>query len=651
MTVMDSADLAAVARAFLKDPSSSSFEEVYQLIWNAWDVKNEKELLKDVVRDLISEVCTDIMGFTSESEHIIELWKYRFDYFREKLAILTNLFVFYDSVVEEPEENVAARARRSIEENCFQTRLALPIQNDVRKIFHAVLDRLEPMHECIKPVSHFMFCVSHEWYDSIFDRILQEVTEVSFAEAQWHEEDDHFVAMLYESYTKVHAAIKENMEKQSVDLFNGLFNRLVVEKHGERLVSEKMVSRCCEDLELLRELHFVVSLGPKELYGQFVKMYVDLLKRELDKCGGFGTEDEFSTFAANVARIYTSTQDVIRDCFGSGRQFASAINSAFVKFLTDKNFGHELCLFINKRLAGEPWIETLGRFVKNDPAFEDLYITLLARRLLGPKPDLEREKSVIEEFKAVGVVLDKAERMLVDIARAERKVLQNDTATVDLVVLFGGSWPMLHPVDFALPEPFNTMFNEMKALLGADGDEQHTFALSDRCSPVEFSDGTTSFSLPFIHACIVCVVMQFGPISKPVVAEYLKMKESDVKAHVDSLISTGIFSENENMLQFVGPPSRVIDECGEEVEAPQAAEDPIMFTNVTDQINAAIVHFLKPRRFATYDEIQEAVRKIVPSHFLSFITDEKIKRSLEKLIEGTVIMHHHRDNSYRYRKT
>ena len=648
MTVMDSADLAAVARAFLKDPANSSFEEVYQLIWNAWDERNEKDLLKDVLRDLISEVCNEIMGFTSESEHIIELWKFRFDYFREKLAILTNLFVFYDSVVEDPEDSVAARARKLVEENCFQTRFSLSIQNDVRKMFHAVLDRLEPMHECIKPVSHFMFCVSHEWYDSIFDRILQEVTEVSFAEAQWHEEDDHFVAMLYESYTKVHASIKENLEQQSVELFDGLFNRLVVEKHGERLVSEKMVSRCCEDLELLRELHFVVSLGPKELYGQFVRMYVNLLKQELEKCGGFENEDEFNTFAANVARIYTSSQDVIKECFGSGRQFASAINSAFVKFLTDKNFGHELCLFINKKLVGEPWIDTLGRFVKNDPAFEDLYTTLLARRLLGAKPDVEREKSVIEKFKGAGVVLDKAERMLVDIARAERKTLRNDTATVDLIVLFGGSWPMLHPVDFALPEPFRTMFNEMKALLGADGDQQHTFALSDRCSPVEFSDGTTSFSLPFIHACIACVVMQFGPISATAIAEHLKMKESDIKAHVDALVSTGIFSENENMLQFVGPPSRVIDECGEEDEGTHAAEDPIMFTHVSDQINAAVVHFLKPRNFATYDEIREAVLQTIPSHFV--ITDEKIQRSLDKLIEGTVIMHHRGHDSYRYRK-
>lgn len=676
-------DLRSAARAFVHNPEECSFESLYRMIWETWHQENGKEELQAVIRELLVEICEEVMAIQSETDHIIELWKHRFDYFTHHVRILINAFVFYETAVDNPEDRIAIRSRKTVQEMCLQSTSSLQMQAGITELYRSLFEQCQPLPEFVAPVAHFMSRASPELYELIFERGLEECLERHVSSMTFPPEDDNLVAMLYSMCTTLEKLISERLEPNASQVFRAAFKNFILKKLSDRLVAREMLIRCHEDFELLRQLHAVITLGDTDLQNRFADTYATLLHESLEQCFE-KNEDDFDAFATCVARSYSENQEIIQECFGNDQHMAVSIHRTFVKFLDEKRFGHELCVYADKKLVNEYWLSILGKFIANDVAFQEEYTTFLARRLLGWKPNPKREEKLLRIFSNAEVMLEGASSMINDFNQAERSTATDFNRDLlppcfspawqmTLTVLFSAAWPMLHAAEFTLPEPLSKFYNlslaarchvlrslgessdrsvagvHMLSSLEGVSEKNKNVYLSDRYSLVEFTRQERykkRFSLPLAHACIVIVVMQNGTGSIESINNVLGMKKPDLKAKLDSLVKCGILSLTDGDYQFEGPPTGDVDEESEPVHAD---EDELMYSNVRDQIEAATVRFLKPRRYATFAEIREAVLNAVPRRFP--ITDDKIRLSLEKLLERSLIIEYHgEEDAYRYCK-
>lgn len=658
---MAETDLRTAARAFVHNPEECSFESLYRMIWETWHQENGKEELQGVIRELLVEICEGVMAIQSETDHIIELWKHRFDYFTHHVRILINAFVFYETAIDNPEDRIAIRSRKTVQEMCLQSTSSLQMQAGITELYRSLFEHCQPLPEFVAPVAHFMARASPELYELIFDRGLEECLERHVSSMTFPPEDDNLVAMLYGMFTTLDKLISERLEPNASQTFRAAFNNFILKKLSDRLVAREMLIRCHEDLELLRQLHAVITLGDTELQNRFADTYATLLHERLEECFE-KNEDNFDGFATCVARSYSENQEIIQECFGNDQHMAVSIHRTFVKFLDEKRFGHELCVYADKKLVNEYWLSILGKFIANDVAFQEEYANFLARRLLGLKPNPKREAKLLSMFSNAGVMLEGASSMINDFNQANKSTSTGTNKDLlppcfspawqmTLTVLFSASWPMLHAAEFTLPEPLRLVYNTSVRTFhmldkGVSGKNVY---LCDRYSLVEFTRQERykkRFSLPLAHACIVIVVMENGTCSIDSINDALGMKKPDLKAKLDSLVKCGILSLTDGRYEFEGPPTGDVDEESEPV---RENEDELMYSNVRDQIEAATVRFLKPRRYATFAEIREAVLNAIPRRFP--ITDDKIRLSLAKLLERSLIIEYHgEEDAYRYCK-
>ena len=234
------------------------------------------------------------------------------------------------------------------------------------------------------------------------------------------------------------------------------------------------------------------------------------------------------------------------------------------------------------------------------------------------------------------------------------KIKYNNTE-VSLILLNQYCWSMLNEPQYRPPQIFLDMFEKSyENLKDQDYFFRKSIHMNERWSTVEFSDGKTTFTLPFIYACFVQTILEKGPMTQADLCKILEISESLGQQALEFLFRAKIFQKNEDQLiYFSGPPSNAInddDNGNEEHKLDKHSElelDPIYYSDCNDQIQASILRFLKKERFAFEDKIIEVVYQLVPSHFP--VTNEKIKKCLEKLLElGYIIHQGTKTNSYRY---
>jgi hypothetical protein len=179
--------------------------------------------------------------------------------------------------------------------------------------------------------------------------------------------------------------------------------------------------------------------------------------------------------------------------------------------------------------------------------------------------------------------------------------------------------------------------------------ERKIARLSTLCSTVDFSDGTTTFSLPLLQALVVERVIEHGPTPPSDLVLELRLKAEEVEPAVGELARRKIVRVADGRVCFVGPPQEQFEE-GLPGEPQRMPEDPALFTNIGQAIESAIMLYLKNRRFAPFDEIKAGVYEIVPRHFP--VTDEKIRIAIERLVANFYICQHPGGaERYRYIKT
>jgi hypothetical protein len=129
----------------------------------------------------------------------------------------------------------------------------------------------------------------------------------------------------------------------------------------------------------------------------------------------------------------------------------------------------------------------------------------------------------------------------------------------------------------------------------------------------------------------------------------LRLEPEEIEPIVVELCRRKIVRIADGCVNFVGPPEEAFEE-GLPGAPQRIPEDPALFTNIGQAIEAAIMFYLKTRRFAPFDEIKAGVYDIVPRHFP--VTDEKIRIAIERLVANFYICQHPSGaDRYRYIKT
>lgn len=677
---------------FIQSPGDYSFESIYQKIYKLCiDQPSGNQELKSVIVSIINFFCETIFSYQqNDYESNIDVLKRRLDEFTRVIVLLANIFSYYDSQVEKPEKVTEVAVQAVLNKYFLLETTVTSLQKDISDIFNPFLRSNGTIPDSLKLPSLFIYTINSDLYKRIFETTI--TNEVNFYFQTLNiEEKDTFeqIDFLYGIYAYVSEAIESFLQQSTVTLFKELFCKGVMKKDLliDKLVSEETIQQI-QDPELLSKLFYLVKLGPSEWETSFISHYSTNIRSKLNLIisslneessqadsnqdenenankestpkESFVLADKFYEFAEKVSLLFTETQEITQNYFDDSEAVHRSVWNTFSRFLRGQNFTHELCLYLDKTVTMPPFLTVLCGFIKDDTSFEENYGIFMTHRLLL-HPDTVKEENLLISLKDAGIELEKP-RLMLDDFQKEPKVLtkygENQTQ-VSLVMLHKFCWPSLHIPEFDPPKMFVDMFNSSIREMNYDNSRK-TIRMCDRYSAVEFSDGTQTFSLPFAHACIVQTILSKGPMTKEQICAELNMKKQQATEIINSLLHTKILTEDEadHKLAFLGPPTVSLNSernSGKEGEsddtegigANRMQEDPVLYTNCNDQIDAAILRFLKQRRFAPSKEIKEAVYAMVPSKFP--VTDAKIDACLQKLFEKELIMHHGgNSDSYRY---
>ncbi|OHS95881.1 hypothetical protein TRFO_10292 [Tritrichomonas foetus] len=661
---------------FISSPGDYLFESVYQRIYQICQSSGKQEI-KNVVSIIIQQICESATTLPpQENESNIDLLNRRLDRFKQDIILIANIFSYYDSHAEKGEKVHEIAVQTILSKYFLLETTVTVLQKDISDIFNPVLRNQVAVPESVKSISSFVHIMNEDLYKRIFDNTL--TNEVNFYFQTLNLEEMPIfdrINSLYEIYTRVNEVLSESLQSNTVTLFKELFCNGVMQKDIDVLVSQASIMKI-EDPELLGKLYFLVKLGPSQWENNFVTFLTGSVRSRLEDIFninnssnssnpatlqpnnsnlvtvngnnvsiGSSYAENFYEYTQKVSEIYSELMNTIQNYLGNSELVTRFVYNTFSRFLGDQNFPHELCIFLDKTLEPAPFLTVLGRFLKSDTSFEENYGIFLAHRLLS-NPNPEAEEVLLKVMTEAGVVLEKPMSMLSDFNTAPKLTENVLNTEVSLVMLNRFYWSSLHIPEFTPPKIFTDMFDHAVAAMKYDTFRKNV-RMSDRYSTVEFSDGTTTFSLPFTHACIVQTVLSDGPINKFELCNRLIIRYIDALPAIKFLIQAKILHVEDDILSFLGPPATTFNESGETIEPERAPEDPVLYTNCSDQINAAILRFLKQKRFAGIEEIKEAVYNTVPNKFP--VTDEKISACLKKMLEKELIMHHGGNtNSYRY---
>lgn len=685
-------NLQSEAINFIQNPGDSSFESICQKIYKSClDQPNGNPELKNVIVNIINITCENIISLPlNEGEGNIDYLERRLNEFTRIIVLLENIFSYYDSQVEKPEK-VTEIAVQTILSKYFTLETTITsLQEDLSEIFNPFLRDNGIIPASIKFPALFIYTIDPELYKKIFETTITKEVNIYFQTLNIEEKDPfEQIDFLYTIYIYVSEAISTYLQPSTVALFKELFCKGVMKKDQliDKLVSEEALLHM-QDQELLGKLFSLVKLGTSQWEDSFINHYSTNIRTKLnliisginedssqaetssienassDKIStpkeSLVLSDKFYDFAERVSNFFTETQEIIQNYLDNSEAVSKSVWNTFSRFLRGHNFTHELCLYLDKTVTMQPFLTVLCGFIKGDTSFEENYGIFMTHRLLL-HPDPEKEEELLTSLKEAGIELEKPRLMLDDFVKSPKidiRYGENETQ-VSLVMLHKFCWPSLHIPEFDPPQLFIDMFDSSVHELDFN-DSRKTIRMSDRYSTVEFSDGTRTFSLPFVHACIVHTILSEGPMSREQICSKLNMKKQLAIEKINSLLQTKILIEDENdhKLAFLGPPTVSFKSEGnsgkegetgdnQDIGPDRMPEDPVLYTDCSDQIDAAILRFLKQRRFAPSKEIKEAVYSMVPNKFP--VTDAKIETCLQKLFEKELIMHHGgNSDSYRY---
>jgi hypothetical protein len=410
------------------------------------------------------------------------------------------------------------------------------------------------------------------------------------------------------------------------------------------LLSVDSVRVFADDPELLRRLYSIVRLGNWQ--SDFILHYTELIKAKLDAID----DSDFGSMASTVTELYVQSKTAICGSCDGLPELLHSVHSAVGSYLHNHQFSHQLCIFIHRRNDPTPFLPVIGPFLLSDSSFEETYSRFLSSRLLA-NANPEWERSLIDQFEALGLTLGKPSQMLNDLLHAPRSPGLVREAAIDLILLDSSFWPTFDPPNFVPPPLFQHLFDmAMRDLIPELKSQRKTARLTTLGSTVEFSDGTTTFSLPFLQACVVQLILERGPQLPSELSAQLALKGDELEALIAELTRRQIVAIANGRLAFVGPPEASLDEEGLPGAPRRPPEDPVLFTNINEPIEAAIVKFLKPRRFASFEDIKGGVYEIVPRHFP--VTDDQIQAAIQRLISRCILTGHPgRGDWYRYCKS
>jgi hypothetical protein len=628
---------------FLHDPGKSSFDAVYFSLWNLADQKDSK-VLKSLAMSVIQVLCDRMVQISREfDESELSLLSRRIEYYRGAIIQLSTLFVGYDATVEEGEKIADLAGSTILARYFLQDSVHAALQSALETLYHEVLrhpgDRWTP-----DPfIALFLRTISADLYERIFNSPLTHQLTIFFPTLNFGEAaNDALVRFLSEVYVDIDRCLGLFVQESTRSLFKRSFCSSIISGLLPKLLSAESVAEISLDNDLLHQLYQIVQLG--DWQADLLEKYTENLRERLDSV----QDSDFGEFAREVSSIYISCKNQIESSFDGAVELSRKVYSVFVRFLDAHQFSNQLCLYIHRQCDPSPFLPVLGAFLPSDSSFEDAYGLCLSHRLLLPNPDVEAERRLLDEFADVGVALTKPALMLEDFRCAARSRAVVGDATVDLILLNSFCWPILAPPPFSPPRLFATLFDSAVQQLDFDTDRKR-LKICTRCSTVEFSDGTTQFFLPFLHACVLQTILEGGAQTSDELCKVLKVKAIDNV--LDDLGKLKILVAVDGRYAFRGPPEISFDEGGDgivgAIERP--AEDPVLFTNLNDQIDAAIVAFVKQRRFASQDEVRAAVYEMVPRKFP--VTDDKIQMSIQRLLEKDFIRPHAgKRDCYRYCK-
>lgn len=682
---------------FIQNPNDSSFENIYQKIYSLCQQLVNPEL-KNVIVSIINNICENIISLApNENEGNIDQLKRRLDEFTRIIVLLANIFSYYDSLVEKSEKIIELAVQTILTKYFLLETTVTSLQKDISDIFNPFLRNNSSIPDSLKFVSLFIYTINSDLYKRIFETTI--ANEVNFYFQTLNIEGKNSfdqIEFLYDIYTHVSGAIATFLQSSTISLFKELFCKGVMKKDQliDKIISEETILNI-QNPELLGKLFYLVKLGPSQWENTFVNHFSTTVRTKLDLIissisetsndskgssndnnnenndnnnldqkerhnENFVLTDKFYEFSEKVSIFFTDTQNVIQNYLDNSEIVSKSVWNTFSRFLRIQNFTHEFCLFLDKSLTLPPPLNVLCCFIKDDTSFEENYGVFMTHRLLL-HPDPEQEEKLLLMLKEAGIELEKPKLMLDDFMKAptyHTKYGENQTQ-VSLVILHKFCWSSLHIPEFEPPKLFTDMFLSTIREMNYD-ESRKTIRMGDRYSTVEFGNGQKTFSLPFIHACIVQTILSKGPMTAGEISAELEMKMPLALDTIKSLLQTKILQEDEknHKLSFLGPPTVSFKSEGnsgkegetennESIEPDRMPEDPVLYTNCNDQIDAAILRFLKQKRFASSKDIKEAVYSMIPNKFP--VTDAKIDSCLQKLFEKELIMHHGgNSDSYRY---
>lgn len=631
-------ELVDLIMNFINSPSTCCFDDVYMAIWNSMEQKMD-------LKPSILHIIDDLTQVPTHGDTDLEMFYNKLETYRRNVEILMSIFTYYDSTIGEKEsETIAGLATNQILTKYFYNEATiLSLQKAVTEVFSSFLRNNVPIPKEVTKISVYIYKVALDLYVKIFSNTFQTelkfyIQSIPFSECQNTMDE---IRLIHSTYMRIHEGIDNALPPHTKQHLRELFNALVIDNELERIISTKSIKEAIET-GTISTLFEVIQFGRKEWMNKLSASFKEYLKDLLESF----PESPFPEFCENTSKAYNDACRLNTEALNNS--FSSEIKSSFNRYLDEQQFTDKLCAYHDMNQDPLPSIAHLCKFLDNDASFSEQYARYLTRRLLSSTTTVEKERELYEFFRANKVSLDHIGKILDDFSDPSLMLCTVGNTQMHIFILYSYNWGILKPINYKLPPFFEELF--VRSLEISDFDRAKKLVRpTDNYSSVEFSDGTNTFSLNLLHACIVQRILENNGITFQELKTELEIDTTDLQKAMQSLINFKIIEQRGSNFVFVGPPSNANSLQSMSNEIQKRTVEDVHFDNCNDQIEAAICKFLKGRRPATVDEIKETVYNTLKPKFNP--TDEDIDLCLKKLVDKEyIIPHGGLQNCYRISK-
>jgi len=623
--------------SFIESPEQFYFDQIYYKVWQFCEASSKPEI-KQNIQDLINIIIEHMHQVGHDKESDIMKIEEKINYFCLSIENLASLFQFFDSSVEE-NEKIFNLAITSVQSKYFaHESTILLLQKSVNDEACSFLRSNAPFSSSISRISLFLHTISPDLYNRIINGSLTTEFNMFFSTLPFSSMDPiTLLTTMHNMYKELSSGVSEIFMPSSVNAFRDLFCTRVISPEIPRLLSKDLFYSIYGEPQLLAQLYVIVTMGTSDWIPKLANVFIDVIKKKLEE----HSDTDFVDFVDFVASEYEKSQQINTNCFD--QNFFGHIKSLFLRYLDEHSFSQKLCSHIDRFPKPIESLSTISLFLMDDAEFENNYCNLLTNRLFAGS-NVNDEAELIRFFDSIGLHIERASNMIKDFSSASIYEKQTDGTITRFMLLNRYYWHSMRSITFKPPELFQRLFDE--TVIPNELHEQRKLVfIADSQSTVEFSNGSTHFELPLFHSFIVQLLVSKGPLTESSLCSELAVKPVDLSYALRYLKETGIITIENDEFIFVGPPVR------ETTESVLSSENNLVgfevYSNCNDQIDAAIMRFLKNAKVASTKEIMEFVYTTVPSRFP--VTDEKIEQCLLKLSDRELIMRHGgRVDSYRY---